>query len=363
MKLFSFRALLALTFAAGTGTLGVIAACSSGSGTPAASDNTDNGGSGSTGSGASGGSNGSGPDATVDLDSGTPGQGAQNDATLVTYDGPPPNVDGGQLICATPDAIPIKYNPMYSGFDGTHMYQIPAFASGMDPSAITWGSSDPTMVDFQPYVTGIMITTKKAGDVTIVARGGGTCGSAVLHIAQYSVEDWNTGNARYNNNTPLMFNPEAGIPDGGFDGSFDASGFDASEFDASALCAMLTGMHFANPFMGETPACTNCHGPESNGKLFGMTLFKDIAHTPEQTGGFSEDVLTNVFVNGVIPDGGTYDPSITPYCIWHLAHQWQDIDTPAKQEGMRAYLRSLPPQEQTGCFELFSQKACADGGM
>jgi hypothetical protein len=360
MKERAFRALVGLTLATGTGILGVMAACSSSSGTPAASDNTDNGGSGSAASSGSTGT--SGPDATVDTDAATgpsSPQGAENDATLVTYDGPPPNVDGGQIVCATPDAIPIKYNPMYSGFDGTHMYQIPAFASGVDPGSVTWGSSDPTMVDFQPYVTGIMITTKKAGDVTIVARSGTMCGSAVLHIAQYTVDEWNIGNARYNNSMPLMLNPEAGT----FDASgFDASGFDASDVDAAAICKMLTGMNYASPFGNTTPACTNCHGAESNGKLFGMSIFKDIAHTPEQTGGFSEDDLTNVFVNGVIPDGGTFDPSIVPYCIWNFAHKWTDIDTPEKQAGMRAYLRSLTPQEQTGCFELFSTKKCADGG-
>ena len=105
--------------------------------------------------------------------------------------------------------------------------------------------------------------------------------------------------------------------------------------------------------MGETPACTNCHGATSSGKLFGMTLFSDIGHTPEQTGGFSEDDLTNAFYNATIPDGGTFDQHIVPYCVWHQIHLWRDIDTPEKQAGMRAYLRSLTPQEQAGCFELF----------
>ena len=52
--------------------------------------------------------------------------------------------------------------------------------------------------------------------------------------------------------------------------------------------------------------------------LFGMTIFNDVAHTPEQTGGFSDDQLTQAFVNGTIPDGGTYNPTIAPYCLWHV---------------------------------------------
>ena len=86
-----------------------------------------------------------------------------------------------QLSCSTPDGLPIKFNPIYSGFDGVHTYQVPVFVVGVDPSTVTWGSSDPTMVSFQPYVRGIMITTKKAGNVTIVARVGSQCGSAPLH--------------------------------------------------------------------------------------------------------------------------------------------------------------------------------------
>jgi hypothetical protein len=346
--------MIALTLAAGGSSVGVIAACSSNSTSPneltGGGDSSSGGSSGSSSS--SGGSMGTGTDATIgDMDSG-----------LITYDGPPPNVDGGMLTCATPDGLTIKFNPIYSGFDGTHTYQVPVFVEGVDPSQLTWGSSDPTMVHFDPYVTGIMITTRKAGDVTIIATSGGKCGSAPLHIAQYTVDEWNTGNARYNNSMALMVNPDSGIP---ADASFnipDGYTFDASAFDAGFFCKYLAEAGAAaNVFAGETPACTNCHGVGSTGQLFGMTLFNDVAHTPEQTGGFSEDELTNVFYNGVIPDGGTFDNNIIPYCAWQFYHKWRDIDTPEKQTGMRAYLRSLTPMEQTGCFELFKVNACAAG--
>jgi len=357
--------------------LAVIAACGSGStalltGSPNGDDASVSGSSGSPGGGNRSGSAGSGSSTGGAMGSGSAGGGSPfappDDAGIApeldafaTYDGPPPNVDGGMLACSTPNGLPIKFNPIYSGFDGTHIYQVPVFVEGVSPGSVTWGASDPSMVSFQPYVSGIMITTKKAGDVTIIARMGSQCGSAPLHIAQYTVAEWNLGNMRYNNGNGLTYDQEAGgvaVPDGGF----DASGFDASGYDAQAACNSPMFANLSNPFENPPAACTNCHGAMSNGMLFGMTLFSDVQHTPEQTGGFSEDDLTNAFVNGTIPDGGYFNDTIIQYCFWHKFHTWRDINTTEGQTGMRAYLRSLTPQEQVGCFELFNAQKCADGG-
>ncbi len=356
MKLLSFQTLVALAITTSAAALlaTVDSSCGSSptrSGYEDAStnDSLDSGGSG--GSSGSSGSNGS---------SGSSGSGRSNgdlDAMLVTYDGPPPNVDGGQLACATPDGLTIKFNPMYSGYDGTHTFQVPSFVVGMDPGTVTWGSSDPTMVNMQPYVRGIMITTMKAGDVTIIAQVGSMCGSAPLHIAQFSPDDWTVGSARYNNGNPLTFNEDGSLPyDASFDGNF--AGFDAGALADASNCMDLPPS-FTNPFEDPPAACTNCHGAGSNGKLFGMTLFSDVSHTPEQTGGFSEDELTNAVVNGTIPEGGYFDNSIICYPVWHQVHHWWDIATTAEQTGIRAYLRSLAPQEQFGCFDLFNS---CDGG-
>ena len=86
------------------------------------------------------------------------------------------------------------------------------------------------MVSFQPYLSGIMITTMKAGDVTIVARTSSACGTAPLHITQFTADDWNAGNARYNNNGALNICLDGGQP-------FDAGDFDGnlSGIDASAI--------------------------------------------------------------------------------------------------------------------------------
>lgn len=351
MKVLSLRNLVVLAFGTGSA-LTAVMACSNNSTSdqllPGAMDSGQGGAADSTTSSSSGGGSSGGQS-----DDGGPGL----DATLVMYDGPPPSFADGGLACPTPDGLPIKFNPIYSGYDGVHNYQVPVFVVGVDPASVTWGASDPTMVSLQPYVSGIMITTMKAGDVTIVAQMGSKCGSAPLHITAFTAADWTTGSMRYNNGNPLNFDLDAAgygdvvIPDGGF----NASDFDASGIDACAYA-------MPNPFENPPAACTNCHGDMSNGKILGMTLFSDVQHTPEQTGGFSDDDLTNVFVNGTVPPGGYFNDTIIPYCDWHAFHTWRDISTPAEQKGMLAYLRSLTPQEQLGCLELFNLSMCADGG-
>lgn len=348
MKVLTFRPLVALAISAGGGALALIAACSSSNSTSpdfVTGDDTGASSGGSSGAGSSGGASGG--------DDG--GSGGGMDATLVTYDGPPPSFADGSVSCSTPNGVPIKFNPMYSGFDGVHTYQVPAFVDGVDPASVTWGASDPTMVQLVPYVKGIMITTKKAGNVQIIATvtSGGTtkCGTAPLTITAFTPAEWDLGSMRYNNGNGLstanlltMF--DASIPDGGLDGyAYDAG-------DAANCMSLPAG--FSNPFDNPPAACTNCHGAVGNGQIFGMTLFSDVSHTPEQTGGYSEAELTAVYLNGTVPPGGYFDNSIICYPDWHAFHQWYDINTTEGQKGMNAFLRSLTPQEQLGCFDIFN---------
>jgi hypothetical protein len=70
-----------------------------------------------------------------------------------------------------------------------------------------------------------------------------------------------------------------------------------------------------------------------------------VQHTPEQTGGFSDDDLINIFQNGVVPKGGYFDDTIVSYAMWQSFHKWNVGDTP---QNMVVYLRSLTPAAQTG---------------
>jgi len=215
---------------------------------------------------------------------------------------------------------------MYSAYDGVHTFQIPAVVNGIDPTTteVDWSASDPSMVVIaqDPTTGGAMITTQAAGQVTIYANTGTACGSSLLTITAATPDDWEAGSARYNDGVVLSRLPRTG-PDGGrpFDGGVP---MDASADAASAQQA----------------ACTNCHGDTAtNG------VYKTVQHTPEQTGGFSDADLMNIFENGMVPQGGYFDTAIVPYNVWQGFHKW-DVGDSAK--GLVVYLRSLVPAAQTG---------------
>lgn len=219
--------------------------------------------------------------------------------------------------CAKND-LEVVFAPMYSAYDGTHTFQVPAVVQGVAASAITWSASDATMVNLAPDADtgGVMITTAKAGTVTIIASAGGLCGSSLLTIAPAVEADWEAGSARYNSGVVL---PGRGILGGG-PGAGGAGG---------------ASMEYA---------CTNCHGDTAT-----AGPYKTVSHTPEQTGGFSDTDLTNIFRNGAFPKGATdpnFDSSIVSYDQWSGFHKWSMSDSEA--QGVIVYLRSLTPQAQTG---------------
>ena len=195
------------------------------------------------------------------------------------------------LGCATPH-IQIVFPTMYSAYDSVHHFQIPAVVNGIDPSVITWSALDPTMVDLQEDTTtgGVLITTRKAGVTSIIANAGGLCGSASITIAAATNDDWLIGSARYNDGVVLTRLPGGGVGRGPKMPTDEDAGIAATEY-----------------------ACTNCHGDAANG------LYKTVQHTPEQTGGFSDADLLNIFIDGIVPKGGYFDATIVTYARWRIS--------------------------------------------
>jgi hypothetical protein len=197
---------------------------------------------------------------------------------------------------------------MYSAVipgDDTHSFQLPAIVSGVSPSEVSWRVSDATAVSLRSDSVsgGILLTmlptAKSPGaPVTVTAATMSACGTAVLHITAATTDDWSTGEARYN----------------------DRLGLDG----------------------GARAACSDCHAPHGDAGA----QFNDIAHTPEQAGGFSDSQLLSIIQNGSIPDGGYFDPNIVSYKAWQGFHEW-NLTTP-EQTGIVVYLRSLVPTAQGG---------------
>jgi hypothetical protein len=245
------------------------------------------------------------------------------------------NPEGGSGATSCTTALSITFSPMYSAYDGTHMFQIPAVVNAN--SNVNWTASDMTAVGFQPNAdlsvggyNGVTITVLKAAasPVTVTAQSGTQCGSSVLNITAAMPSDWDIGNARYNNGQSLHL-PTFGGAEGGMPPMVQVDG----------------GSFFETPGT-PPPACTNCHGPTATDKLF-----KDVAHTPEQTGGFSDSDLLNIILNGEVPDGGYFNPNIVSPSMWHSFHQWTDI-TADQQKGIIVYLRSIPPASESGSVNL-----------
>lgn len=205
--------------------------------------------------------------------------------------------------------LTIAFSPMYSAYESSHTYQVPAIVLGVNSSKVTWTASDTSVASIadDPVAGGIMITVHKAGTATITAHAGSLCGSSLLTVTSAAANDWETGNTVYNNGVRVDL-PDAGslAPDGG---------------DIVA-------------------ACTECHGETATG------FFKDVAHTPEQTGGYSDNDFDGIIRKGLIPDGGYYDNSIVSQQVFGFFHKFAMTDPELK--GLIVYLRSLTPTPQTG---------------
>lgn len=209
-------------------------------------------------------------------------------------------------------SLPINFSPMYSAYDGTHQYQLPAWVLGDAGTTPTWTIDDASIATLtDDGMGGVMLTMKKAGTTKIHAQVDVNCGTSALTVSAASAADYMVGVQRYNNGAPVTLDG-GHYPDGG---------------------AVDAGI---NPHA----SCVACHSAAAIGP------FHDVAHTPEQTGGFSDGDLAQTFVNGVVPDGGYFDPLLVSYTTWNVFHRWNV--TQEETTGLVVYLRSLTPQAQTG---------------
>ncbi|AKV04190.1 hypothetical protein AKJ09_10853 [Labilithrix luteola] len=199
-----------------------------------------------------------------------------------TYDSaPPPDSGLGELR--------FMPNVVYSGFDGTHTFQVPIAVYDAD-SDLTVTSSDPTMkLDavklVNPVVDGVtdlgayyLVTIPKAGSFTLTATSKGRSATATVNAASYAADRWAAGETRYTN----------------------ASG---------------TGL--AQP-------CTNCH-----------VKGQAIDHSPAVLATATDQEISVIITTGV-------KPGPSPILGVDGGHKWQV--TAAERDGLITYLRGLSPR-------------------
>lgn len=245
-----------------------------------------------------GGDDSASPTAATSPDSGTAGTTGTKDTT------------------ATLSVLP---SPAYSGFDGTHKFQIPLKVNGK--TGATWKVDKPDLADIMATADGAMVTTKGAGTVIVTATLGNETGSTKLEITPHTAADWDVGDKRYNSGiVAIVIKSDGGTPMGPDDIQYNKDG-----------------------------ACTSCHGATAS--------FLMVQHTPYQTGGYSDDELTTIFTKGMKP-AGVVQRSFIPAFYWGMFHTWNATD--AQKVGLVTYLRALAPVSQTTVD--FPMRQAPDGG-
>jgi hypothetical protein len=217
-------------------------------------------------------------------------------------------------------SLKLLFSPMYSAFEPSHTYKLPVIIDGV--TGATFSASDPSKVDVENTATGATLTMKAPGQVTITAKLGNETGTSSLTISETTAADWERGNARYNTMVDALPTPDGG----------------------TVTIANFFTMREAKG------ACTTCHSETAK-------LLK-IQHTPQQTGGYSDQELITIFTMGMKP-GGARQRTALPEYFWGMGHQWT-VDE-ADKKGLVTYLRALPPKTQ-GEFD-YGIRRTPDGGF
>jgi hypothetical protein len=236
-----------------------------------------------------------------------PGSGSGGDGDVTT--GTPEDTE------PVGDDLTLLFTPMYSAYDGgKHKFTLPAIVQG-GLEGIKWSARPADGVDFEPDSDsgGVRITTRKSGDILIIARAGKLSGSSMLHVTDTTPELWELGEHRYNNEIPF---PDFMLPDAGPDGGM----------------AMIDPMGLDIP---DNLSCHNCHSATATAL--------DVEHTPQQTGGYSDEDLIKIFTMGMKPANAKFHTPF-PETLYMRFHTWEATDD--EKLGLITYLRSLTPKSQ-----------------
>lgn len=265
--------------------------------------------------------------------------------------------EGGAAGGAGGTALTIAFSPMYSAFDGNaHDFKVPVKVT---PNGKLTVKTEPEgYVSSEPSADGVMLTTRKAGTAkVIITDDKGNTGSAMITITQNDATDVDIGKERYTSGSDPFILPEGGfpMPEGGFPGIPEGGlgeGGIRGLFGEGGVRLPEGGLGNFGIMRNDMAACTFCHVPDGQMAANGVAAQIDVEHTPQQTAGYSDEDLINIFTMAKKPAGAGYRivngggllPDAAAQRIYEGFHKWSVA--PETQKALVAYLRSLTPKAQ-----------------
>lgn len=237
------------------------------------------------------------------------------------------------------EAFDIVYSPMFSAYDGVHVYQVPAYVNGIATEPEDWEAVPADAVSFSPWQSddgsevGVLITIERPEPEVVIGASSGLLGGlARLYITEATPDQWEVGKERYINGE-----------------TFDIEAFrNDPELRARApeILEMLEFDEDGNPTFTGTAAdlgistdmrCDSCH-------TTGADNFQ-VQHTPTQAARFSDEELINIFTEGMKPPGVGYRALPERFqSFYEVMHTWNVSEEQVL--GLVVYLRSLTPEGQ-----------------
>lgn len=208
---------------------------------------------------------------------------------------------------STPGELRIAFSPMYSAFDGVHVFKLPSIVLQAVPGP-HWFVEPEDAADLQvdPSSQALTLTLRKAGDFKVFVTAGSLWGLTDLHVTQATPQQWTRGEDLYRDESPI---------------------------DLAALNPNPAPNSTALP---NSRGCAKCHGANA-------TAFH-LEHTPQQLGGYSDDDLSKIFISGAQPPGSSFKAQLAP-ALFAAYHSWKGV-TEAEARDLIVYLRSLEPRAQ-----------------
>jgi len=225
------------------------------------------------------------------------------------------------------EALDVVYDVAYSAFDGVHDFKVPFHVDGTEVEVSAWFSvpdgavtfdADPERAEEGGGVIATIVAYHET--ITIGVQNGSLGGTAPLHVTMATPEEWEMGEARYDN---------------GID-------FEFPEITPEEFAILILDPNWMPPPPPTDSSCISCHS--TGAKYF------EIQHTPTQAARFSDDDLANIMTMGMKPPGVDFRvlPDMlgnqTAQEIYSMYHRWDADESQIK--GLVVYLRSLAPTGQ-----------------